>query len=502
MKKTGLILTIFILVSGAACGYGQIELTFDGRFNASYSPLDSIIIQNINAGTQTVNYYPDTILQLIITGIDELRDQEEMRLSLSQNYPNPFNGKTIFNVCLPEDEKLTIGISNVLGKLLLNYEQQMPSGNHSFTFSGGEEEIYFLVAKTNGYSSAIKMMNLGSRINDAGLTMDYNGYSPVNNNGYSAINGDDYNKVNEAGYNLIKGSADRHRGKLKNSLNEFEYNPGDSLMLIGYMTNDSDKVISDTIIDRPELSKTITFLFEKKHRIAIIMYHDITDSVPGNDYERNSNDFANDMKYILDNNYQLLSINDLLLLQAGTLKLYSDGIIITFDDGYKSNYTKAFPLLSEYDIPATFFIVPEWIGDSIYMTWPEVWQISQYINTEGVMPFTIGSHTSSHPYLEQSAQYFTDHQEYLDFLYTELEDSRVWIIDITGQSDIFLALPYGDGANNVDIINMAIFCGYKGIRTSIYNSFAPEEMNLFVLPSISILSLDSIQIIENFLQYW
>jgi peptidoglycan/xylan/chitin deacetylase (PgdA/CDA1 family) len=159
-------------------------------------------------------------------------------------------------------------------------------------------------------------------------------------------------------------------------------------------------------------------------------------------------------------------------------------------------------LLSEYDIPATFFIVPEWIGDSIYMTWPEVWQMSQYVSTEGAMPFTIGSHTSSHPYLEQSEQYFSDHQDYLDFLYTELEDSRAWIVDITGQSDIFLALPYGDGANNIDIINTAIFCGYSGIRTSVYDSFTADEMNLYALPCISILTNYSIQIIDEFLDLW
>jgi peptidoglycan/xylan/chitin deacetylase (PgdA/CDA1 family) len=483
-----------LLLSGFASAYSQLELSFTSKYKDNYYQLDSVLIENINSGSWTVNYYPDTLLQLIITGIEELQNPEELRIALNQNYPNPFEDKTKFDIYLLENEKLNICIYNVLGKLLLNYEQLMQSGNHSFTFSGGGEEIYFLVAKTPGYSSAIKMINIGSRINDMRLTLDYNGYSPINEYNYDPINKNGYSQINASGY--------KPPGKLKSGLNEFEYNPGDSLMFVGYMTNDTGRVIADTIIDRPKQSKTICFQFEKKHRIAIIMYHDITDSVPGNDYERNSNDFANDMKFVLDDNYQLLSMNDLLLLQSGILKLYSDGIIITFDDGYESNYTKAFTLLSEYDIPASFFIVPEWIGDSIYMTWPEVWQISQYVNNDGIMPFIIGSHTSSHPYLEQSAQYFTDHQDYLDFLYTELEDSRSWIVDITGQSDIFLALPFGDGANNIDIINTAVSCGYKGIRTSIYDSFAPEEMNLFALPCISILSNDSIEFIEEFFEYW
>jgi hypothetical protein len=113
----------------------------------------------------------------------------------------------------------------------------------------------------------------------------------------------------------------------------------------------------------------------------------------------------------------------------------------------------------------------------------------------------MGSHTSSHPFLEQSAQYFSTHEEYLNFLNTELNDSKTWIVDITGQPDIFLALPYGDGANNEDIINAAIENGYSGIRTSVWNSFTIEEMNLFALPGIPILSGSSIDIIENYLNY-
>ncbi len=516
MKKRLLLIINFLLSAGVIHVYSQSELSFTSKYKGNWYRIDSIIIENINSGNKTINYYPDTILHLIITGIEdvknpeEFKNPEELKVSLNQNYPNPFNGKTNFNVCLQEDEKLTIGIYNVSGKLLLNYEMQMPAGNHSFSFSEGSEEIYFLVAKIQGHSTAIKMINLAKRINNPGLAMEYIGYTPFDDNDYGPNNNNAFNRINENGINPFNKSIHEHSGKLKSGLNEFEYEPGDSLLLIGYMTNDTNTVISDTIIDRPELDKLYTFQFEKEHRIVIILYHEITDSVPGditdsmpdNVYDRNSADFENDMKYIMGNNYQVLSINDLLLLQTGTLKLNSDGIIITFDDGYASNYTKAFPLLSGYYLPATFFIVPEWIGDSSYMTWPEVWQMSQYVNADGRKTFTIGSHTSSHPYLEKSAQYFSDHQDYLNFLFTELADSKNWIIDITGQENIFLSLPFGDGANNIDIINTAQFCGYKGIRTSVYNSFTADEMNIYALPCISILTNYSIQIIEEFLDLW
>ena len=84
---------------------------------------------------------------------------------------------------------------------------------------------------------------------------------------------------------------------------------------------------------------------------------------------------------------------------------------------------------------------------------------------------------------------------------TELGDSKNRIADVTGQPDIFISLPYGDGANNQDIINVAMETGYLGIRTSRWDSFTIEEMNLFALPSIPVLSDSSIDIIENYLSY-
>jgi peptidoglycan/xylan/chitin deacetylase (PgdA/CDA1 family) len=377
---------------------------------------------------------------------------------------------------LPQDDELRINIYNILGKVILSYERNVPAGNHSFTFTGSEEKIYLLSVKTSNYSADIKVVNMGG-ISNSRSQLEYNGYS------------------------LRKEELPGQSGTLKKDITDFEYNNGDTLKLIGFITKDTSGVVSDTIFDTPEWSKIYTFQFEHTNRIVLLLYHDIVDTIPKNEYERNLDDFKNDLLYIRKNNYQVLSLEDLLLIETGESELTSDGIIITFDDGFYSNYSMAFPLLSQYEMPGTFFIVPEWIGDTNYMTWPQVWDVSQYINDVGVKPFCIGSHTSSHPYLEQSAQYFTNHQDYLNFLSTELADSKNWIVDITGQTNIFLSLPFGDGAYNDDIISTAIYYGYKGIRTSVYNSFTADEIDLFALPGISILSHYSIDIIEDFLNY-
>lgn len=476
MKNAISMLLCSFLLAVFTCGYGQLDLSFTAKYHDHYYPLDSIIIENINTGSKIIKYYPDTLLQLTITHIDDLIRPVESGFTLSQNRPNPFEDKTNFNIYLPQNDLLTITVCNILGQELLHFERNLPAGRHSFTFSGSNEKIYFLTAKTRHYSAGIKMVNCGGEIYGSGINLEHNGSVSVN---------DEYSERN---------------GTLKNNKNEFEYHPGDYLKMTGFITNDTGAVFSDTIIHRPTQSKTYSFQYEKTDRIIILMYHEIVDGEPGSEYERNLADFEDDLFYIR-NNYQVISMNDLLLIETGELELSSDAVVITFDDGFGSDYIHAFPLLSQYDMPAAFFIVPEWIDSSDYMTWSGVWGISQYPGNDGERLFKIGSHTSSHPYLEQSSQFFTDHQDYLNFLYTELGDSKNWIVDFTGQADIFLSLPFGDGAYNEDIINTAKYCGYKGIRTSIMNSFTVDEMNLIALPAVAIMNNTSIDIIETFLNY-
>lgn len=59
----------------------------------------------------------------------------------------------------------------------------------------------------------------------------------------------------------------------------------------------------------------------------------------------------------------------------GKTKLPSKPIIITFDDGYYSNYEYIYPILKKYHIKASIFIVTDKIGQEIdgikYLGWTQ-----------------------------------------------------------------------------------------------------------------------------------
>ena len=127
----------------------------------------------------------------------------------------------------------------------------------------------------------------------------------------------------------------------------------------------------------------IGFLCLKKDKrknidIPILLYHDFVVRVPDEDsddfnYINTPLSFEENIKTLLDNGYTFLSFKDLNDAYNGKKELPDKPILITFDDGYYSNYKYIFPILEKYNVKASIFIVTDNIGKMIdgkkYLSW-------------------------------------------------------------------------------------------------------------------------------------
>ena len=123
----------------------------------------------------------------------------------------------------------------------------------------------------------------------------------------------------------------------------------------------------------------------------ILEYHMVQEYTPEDGYDFNvpPEDFKAQLEYLKENGYTTISIRDFLRAKKGLQELPEKQIILTFDDGYVSNYTELLPILEEYNVKATIFMVTNDIGRKNYMDWDQLKDIQK----RGV---EVGSHTANH----------------------------------------------------------------------------------------------------------
>ena len=173
MKK--LICVILMTFVGIAAAFSQtVTITFTGRdADNHFIPFDRVEIGNVTRSWQETIYYPDTIIVMGGTGIEE--NAFTKGFTLAQNNPNPFEVTTNATLTTSEAGEVTMEMLDMNGRMVTSQRfAAIQAGVHQFVLTVAAPGTYILTARQNGKTSSIKMVNKGegaiNRIEYVGLS--------------------------------------------------------------------------------------------------------------------------------------------------------------------------------------------------------------------------------------------------------------------------------------------------------------------------------------------
>jgi len=212
-------------------------------------------------------------------------------------------------------------------------------------------------------------------------------------------------------------------------------------------------------------------------RLPILMYHkvDRLPPPPGTRYLRNyvfPEQFDLQLAALRRWGYETISFDDFLAYRRREGTLPRRPIILTFDDGYRSTYEVAWPLLQRYGATATVFLVSDLIGKT------NVWDAGEIqepllgageITAMRAGGIEFGSHSCTHPALTA----LPPHR-----VLAELRDSRTALEQLLGAPVRVLCYPYGK--QNAAVRALARDAGYDAavIARRRLNSRATDPLRL------------------------
>lgn len=141
---------------------------------------------------------------------------------------------------------------------------------------------------------------------------------------------------------------------------------------------------------RPTLSQDMPW---PENQFLALAYHDVEDLSPDQAYLSVRTDrLIEQLTWLRENGYQAVSIDQILQAKRGGKPLPPRAVLLSFDDGYRSFYTRVLPVLKAFGWPAVLAPVGVWMdtpanqkvdfGGAMtardrFLTWPQITEIAQ-----------------------------------------------------------------------------------------------------------------------------
>src|SRR5438874_2008425 len=124
----------------------------------------------------------------------------------------------------------------------------------------------------------------------------------------------------------------------------------------------------------PKITKPVV---DQTAQVIIYCYHRLVDKIRYPGTEITPAAFEAEMKELKSRGITVISLQDLLAWKRGEKSIPPRSAVITFDDGWKSQYEVAWPILKKYGYPFTMFIYTEGgrggaLGGGEAITWEQL----------------------------------------------------------------------------------------------------------------------------------
>lgn len=127
--------------------------------------------------------------------------------------------------------------------------------------------------------------------------------------------------------------------------------------------------------------------------IPVLMYHHLDEELT-NSTVITPEKFREQMQLLKSMGYQTITNEDYYLFLEDKKSLPDNPVMITFDDGYLSNYLYAYPILKELNMKATIFVISSYRGKTPGYYTHFSWEEAQEMYHSGVIDIQSHSHNS------------------------------------------------------------------------------------------------------------
>jgi len=147
--------------------------------------------------------------------------------------------------------------------------------------------------------------------------------------------------------------------------------------------------------------------------------------------------FEAQMDWLARNGYTVIPLSRLAAFLRGAEPLPKRSVAITIDDGYRSTWEIAYPILGRYGFPATLFLYSDFVGARDALNWAQM----KDMQASGLID--IQPHSKTHANLALRLAGETDGQ-YRDRIRREVEAPVNALRDRLSIASTTFAYPYGD----------------------------------------------------------